>query len=135
MDKKEQVQKLLNFHEMMKSKWLLITEEDMYKRIQCLEKMKDIQAEIRSEIQETKILYDIEVWKILLELKLLTNDFWKKVHTDSTASAIAKEKTKEKLLDMNLLKLQSDLLQSKIDTIVEYINIVKLKIRKDNVAI
>lgn len=135
MDKKEQVQKLLDFHEMMKSKWLLITEEDMYKRIQCLEKMKDIQAEIRSEIQEAKILYDIEVWKILLELKLLTNDFWKKVHTDSTASAIAKEKTKEKLLDMNLLKLQSDLLQSKIDTIVEYINIVKLKIRKDNVAI
>lgn len=135
MDKKEQVQKLLDFHEMMKSKWLLITEEDMYKRIQCLEKMKDIQAEIRSEIQEAKILYDIEVWKILLELKLLTNDFWKKVHTDSTASAIAKERTKKKLLDMNLLKLQSDLLQSKIDTIVEYINIVKLKIRKDNVAI
>ena len=46
MEKQEQVQKLLDFHEMMKSKWLLITEEDMYKRIQCLEKMKDIQAEI-----------------------------------------------------------------------------------------
>lgn len=135
MDKQEQIQKLLDFHEKMKSKWLLITEEDMYKRIQCLEKMKDIQAELKSEQQEKKIRYDIKLWEILLELKLLTNEFWKKVHTDTTATAIAKKRMEQELIDMNLLKLWSDVLQSKIDTIIEYINIVKIKMRKDNVAI
>lgn len=135
LKQEERLQKLLDYHELMKAKWILLTEDDMFNRVKCWEEMKDLQAELRSEIYEQKIRLDNKKGQRMIELKLVVNEAWKKTYTDTTAEAQVRQEMEQDLIDFNVLKLKSDLLQSKIDTVVEYINIAKLKLRKDNVAI
>lgn len=135
LKQEERLQKLLDYHELMKAKWILLTEDDMFNRVKCWEAMKDLQAELRSEIYEQKIRLDNKKWQRMIELKLVVNEAWKKTYTDTTAEAQVRQEMEQDLIDFNIIKLKSDLLQSKIDTVVEYINIAKLKLKKDNVAI
>ena len=123
---------LLEKHEALKQKWLeLLTLEDLYEWLDLKEKLLAMQIEMRSEYLETKLVNDKDKWLRMIELKTMVDEIWKKVHTDTTASAVINQEFFQKDLDLIVLSNTANLLKSKSDSVVEYINLVKKKLDLD----
>ena len=100
---------LLDRYEAFKLKWLQINEQDMFDFLK-------LQDEIEDKVVELKWIKDLD---------------WKKRYTDATAKALCDNEFYEKELDLIVKKATYENLQNKAKKIVEYINIVKLSLRKD----
>jgi len=123
---------LLEKHETLKQKWLeLLTLEDLYEWLDLKEKLLAMQIEMRSEYLETKLVNDRDKWLKMIELKTEVDELWKKIHTDKTADAVINQEFFQKDLDLIVLSNTANLLKSKSDSVVEYINLVKKKLDLD----
>lgn len=125
------VDEMIAKHESFKAKWLMLNDEDMFNRVALWEAMKDKITELKSLYYEEKQENDKQKWIRLIELKSMLNEQWKKVHTDSTADATIKQEFQQRDNEISIHKLQAELLQNKADAVLEYINIVKIHIKKD----
>ena len=125
------VDEMIERHERFKLKWLQLTDEDMFNRVALWEEMKDKITELKSLYYEEKQENDKQKWIRLIELKSMLNEQWKKVHTDSTADATIKQEFQQRDNEISIHKLQAELLQNKADAVLEYINIIKIHIKKD----
>lgn len=122
---------LLDRYEAFKLKWLQINEEDMFNFLKLQDEMEDKVVELRSSYANDELVFDRDYGLRLVELKGIKDAEWKKKYTDATAKAICDNEFFEKELDLIVKKATYENLQNKAKKIVEYINIVKLALRKD----
>ena len=122
---------LLDRYEAFKLKWLQINEQDMFDFLKLQDEMEDKVVELRSSYAEDELLFDRDYWLRLVELKWIKDLDWKKRYTDATAKALCDNEFYKKELDLIVKKATYENLQNKAKKIVEYINIVKLSLRKD----
>lgn len=122
---------LLDKYEAFKLKGLQLNEQDMFDWLDLQDKMEDKVVELRSKYAEDELLFDRDYWLRLVELKWIKDLDWKKRYTDATAKALCDNEFYEKELDLVVKKATYENLQNKARKIVEYINIVKIALRKD----
>ena len=122
---------LLERHEILKLKWLQLWEQDLFNWVMLWEEMADCITELRSSYQEQKQSNDKEKGKRMIELKLELDEQGKKKYTESTAEAVIRQEFFQQDLDLSALKIKTELLQNKTGVINEYINIVKMHLKKD----
>ena len=125
------IDKLLKKHESLKWKWLLLWEQDLFNRVVLREEMADEITMLRSSYQEQKQQNDTKKGQRMIELKAELDENWKKKHTESTAEAVIRQEFYSQDLELAVLKTKSELLQNRTAVINEYINIVKMHLKKD----
>jgi hypothetical protein len=87
--------------------------------------------ELMSLYEEEKAENDVLKWERLIELKWQLDGNWKKIHTDSTADAHIKKEFKQRDNEISISKLQAKQLFAKSSKVEQYINIVKIRMKKD----
>lgn len=122
---------LLERHEILKLKWLQLWEQDLFNWVMLWEEMSDCITELRSSYQEQKQSNDKEKGQRMIELKLELDEQGKKKYTESTAEAVIRQEFFQQDLDLSVLKTKIELLQNRTAVINEYINIVKMHLKKD----
>ena len=131
MTKQMNVQEIIDKYESFKLKWFQMTEQDLFDRLQLQDTIQDKVIEMKSEYLEKKLEFDRDYWLRLVELKELKDEFWKKRYTDTTAKAIADKEFFDKEIGLITQKAVYENLMNKANNIVEYINIIKIAIKKD----
>lgn len=127
----EKIQSLIDRHEILKLKGLQLGEQDLFDRVALREEMADCITELRSQYQEQKQQNEVEKGKRMIKLKAELDDNSKKKYTESTAEAVIRQEFMQKDMALSVLKTQTELLQNKTWVINEYINIVKMHLKKD----
>lgn len=122
---------LLDRYEAFKLKWLQINEADMFEFLKLQDEIEDKVVELKSSYANDELIFDRDYWLRLVELKWIKDSEGKKRYTDATAKAICDNEFFEKELDLIVKKATYENLQNKAKKIVDYINIVKLAVRKD----
>ena len=122
---------LLQRHEILKLKWLQLWEQDLFNWVMLWEEMADCITELRSSYQEQKQSNDTKKGQRMIELKLELDEQGKKKYTESTAEAVIRQEFFQQDLDLATLRTKTELLQNKTGVINEYINIVKMHLKKD----
>lgn len=122
---------LLDRYEAFKQKWLQLNEQDMLEFLKLQDEMEDKVIELKSKYVEDELEFDRDYWLRLIELKAKKWDDGKKVYTDATAKAMCDDEFYERELGLTIIKATYENLQNKAKKIVEYINVIKLALRKD----
>ena len=122
---------LLDRYEAFKLKWLQINEQDMFNFLKLQDEIDDKVIELKSRYAEEQIIYDRDYWLRLVDLKAMKDLDWKKRYTDATAKAICDNEFFQRELDLTVMKCTYENLINKSKKIVEYINVVKIALRKD----
>ena len=125
------IQELLDKYEWFKKKWLKLGEQDMFDRLELKDVIEDKIIELKSKYLEEKTEFDRDYWLRLIQLKDIKWADWKKRYTDTTAKAICDNEFYKRELELITIKASYELLINKADNIVEYVNVVKLSLRKD----
>lgn len=125
------IDSLLQRHEVLKLKGLQLGEQDLFDRVALWEEMADSITELRSQYQEQKQANEVEKGKRMIELKAELDENWKKKYTESTAEAVIRQEFYQQDLDLSVLKTKIELLQNRTTVIGEYVNIVKMHLKKD----
>ena len=125
------IDSLLQRHEVLKLKGLQLGEQDLFDRVALWEEMADSITELRSQYQEQKQANEVEKGKRMIELKAELDENGKKKYTESTAEAVIRQEFYQQDLDLSVLKTKIELLQNRTTVISEYVNIVKMHIKKD----
>ena len=125
------IDSLLQRHEVLKLKGLQLGEQDLFDRISLREEMADCITELKSQYQEQKQANEVEKGKRMIELKAELDENWKKKYTESTAEAVIRQEFYQQDLDLSVLKTKIELLQNRTTVIGEYVNIVKMHLKKD----
>lgn len=126
-----EIQEMLDKYEAFKLKWLQLNEQDMFDWLDLQDRMEDKVVELRSSYAEEELIFDRDYWLRLVELKWIKDLDWKKRYTVDEAKAICDNEFYERELDLIVKKASYENLINKSKKIVEYINIVKLALRKD----
>lgn len=125
------VKEIIDKYESFKKKWLKLNEQDMFDRLELQDLIEDKVIELKSRYLEEKLIFDRDYWLRLLELKDQKDADWKKRYTDSTAKAYCDNEFYEAELELITSKATYEMLQNKANNIIEYINVIKLALRKD----
>ena len=121
---------LFDRHESFKNKWFKLDEQDLFDWLQLYEEMLDAKTEAKSEYIEEKQKLDVDKWIRRIVLKGLTDENGKKLNTEWSCDAIIIQEYQAKDQLLSSLKLKSELLDNKTGVIVEYINIIKMVLKK-----
>ena len=119
------IEQMLKIHEDFKSKGLSISEEDMLDRLNLREDMITEASNLKTKNIEEKMTLDKDKAKRILELKAFKDENWKWL-TEKTIEGNLKVDFFDRELEIVSQKATADLLQSKAETIIEYINVIKL---------
>lgn len=119
------IETMLKCHEEFKEKKLSISEEDMLDRLNLREDMLTESSNIKSKVIEGKIEMDKEKAKRILELKNVTDDKGKGL-TEKAIDGNIKQEFADKELEIATQKAVAELLVDKADSIIEYINVIKI---------
>lgn len=119
------IDQMLKIHEDFKSKGLSISEEDMLDRLNLREDMITEASNLKAKNIEEKMTLDKDKAKRILELKAFKDENWKGL-TEKTIEGNLKVDFFDRELEIVSQKATADLLQSKAETIIEYINVIKL---------
>lgn len=119
------IEQMLKIHEDFKSKGLSISEEDMLDRLNLREDMITEASNLKAKNIEEKMTLDKDKAKRILELKSFKDENWKGL-TEKTIEGNLKVDFFDRELEIVSQKATADLLQSKAETIIEYINVIKL---------
>ena len=127
----KEVEAMIQKHEEFKMKWLRLNEQDLFDWVALWEEMECKAIELKSLFEEEKAENDVKKWERLIELKLMLDWNGKKIHTDSTADAHIKKEFKQRESEISIHKLQANQLLAKATKVENYINIVKIRMKKD----
>ena len=122
------IEQMLKIHEDFKSKGLSISEEDMLDWLHLREDMITEASNLKSKNIEAKMILDKDKAKKVLELKTVKDGSWKGL-TETSIDWNIKIDFFDREVEITVQKAMADLLQSKADTIIEYINVIKLNKR------
>lgn len=130
-DKQMKIQEIIDKYEAFKEKGLKINEEDMFERLKLQDTIQDQVIEFKSEYLEEKLVFDRDYWLKLIELKELKDKDWKKVYTDTTAKAFVDNEFFQRELELITKKATYEMLTNKANSITEYVNVIKIAMKKD----
>ena len=119
------IDQMLKIHEDFKSKGLSISEEDMLDRLNLREDMITEASNLKAKNIETKMILDKDKAKRTLELKSVVDEKGKWL-TEKAIEWNLKIEFFDREIEIVAQKATADLLQSKADTIIEYVNVIKL---------
>lgn len=125
------IQEILEKYESFKKKWLKLNENELFEWIQLQDIIQDKAVEMKSKYLEEKLTFDRDYWLKLIEVKDMKDESWKKIFTDSTAKAFCDNEFFNRELTLITTKATYELLINKANNIVEYVNIVKIAMKKD----
>lgn len=125
------IQEIIDKYESFKKKWLKLNEQDMFERLELQDVIQDKVIEIKSKYLEDKLVFDRDYWLRLIELKDMKDDAWKKIFTDATAKAMCDKEFFDRELLLITAKATYEMLLNKANNVVEYVNVIKLSMRKD----
>lgn len=128
---KMNIQEILDKYESFKKKWLQLNEQDMFDRLELQDVIQDQVIEFKSKYLEDKLEFDRDYWLRIIELKDMKDKDWKKVFTDTTAKAMCDNEFYSRELALIQAKATYEMLMNKASNIIEYINIIKLAVKKD----
>ena len=128
---KMNVQEIIDKYESFKLKWLKLNEQDMFDRLELQDVIQDKVIEFKSEYLEEKLKFDRDYWLKLIELKDQKDKDWKKIFTDATAKAMCDNEFYERERSLITAKETYEMLYNKASNIIEYINVIKLAMKKD----
>lgn len=128
--KMEEIQKLIEQHEVFKLKGLEMWEDDMFKRIELKEKMRIKAIELKSQILEMKSEIDKDEKLRFLDLKNWVDETWKKITEKTIDSQITLE-FKDRRAELNALSKYRELLYEYAENVIEYVNVIKLSRKND----
>ncbi len=128
---KMNIQEIIDKYESFKKKWLKLNEQDMFDWLELQDVIEDKVIEIKSKYLEDKLVFDRDYWLRLVELKDKKDADWKKIFTDTTAKAYADNEFFERELALITAKATYENLMNKANNVVEYINVIKLSMKKD----
>ena len=131
MTEQMKIQEIIDKYESFKKKWLKLNEQDMFDRLELQDTIQDQVIEFKSEYLEEKLEFDRDYWLRLIELKEIKDADWKKKYTDTTAKAVVDDEFFQRELDLITKKATYEMLMNKANNIVEYINVIKLSMKKD----
>lgn len=129
--KKMEIKEMLEKYEAFKNKGLALNEQDMLDWLHLQDTMEDKIIELKSKYLEEKIIFDRDTWLKLIEFKELKGEDWKKIYTEATAKAKIDDEFMEKEIELISIKATYENLMNKASKIIEYINIIKLALKKD----
>lgn len=122
---------LLDRYEAFKLKWLQINEQDMFDFLKLQDEIDDKVIELKSQYLEEDLTFKRDYGIKLNEIKSQKDFEGKKMFTDTMAKWICDAEFFERELDLIVIKCTYENLANKSKKIVEYINVVKLALRKD----
>lgn len=122
---------LLDRYEAFKLKWLQINEQDMFDFLKLQDEIDDKVIELKSRYLEEDLTFKRDYWLKLNEIKQQKDYEWKKMFTDTMAKGICDSQFFDRELELIVIKCTYENLANKSKKIVEYINVVKLALRKD----
>lgn len=125
------ITKLLDRYEAFKLKWLQINEQDMFDFLKLQDEIDDKIIELKSKYMEEDLTFKRDYGIKLNEIKSQKDFEWKKMFTDAMAKWICDAEFFDRELDLIVIKCTYENLTNKSKKIVEYINVVKLALRKD----
>ena len=125
------VQEIIDKYESFKLKWLKLNEQDMFERLELQDVIQDKVIEMKSKYLEDKLIFDRDYWLRLIELKDKKDKDWKKIFTDTTAKAFVDNEFFDRELALIAAKATYENLMNKANNVVEYINVIKLALKKD----
>lgn len=128
---KMNIQEIIDKYESFKKKWLKLNEQDMFDWLELQDTIQDKVIEFKSEYLEEKLIFDRDYWLRLVELKDIKDADWKKKYTDTTAKAVVDDEFFQRELDLITKKATYEMLMNKANNVVEYINVIKLSMKKD----
>lgn len=127
----EVINQMIMKHESFKKKWFLLTDSDLFDWLALSEDMECKAIELMSLYEEEKSENDVLKWERMIELKSQLDENWKKKHTDSTADAHIRKEFQQRDNEISISKLQAKELYAKSSKVEQYINIVKIHMKKD----
>lgn len=119
------IETMMACNEDFKKKGLLLSEEDLFDRLRLRDDMITESQNLKCKYIEGKLTADKDKAKRTLELKSITDDKGKGL-TEKAIEGNIKQEFFDKDLELLTIKATADLLQDKADSIIEYINVVKL---------
>ena len=119
------IQALLDKHEAFKLKWLQLSDDDLFQWIWLQDTMITEVSNMKSEYLENKLKIEKDKSIRTLEMKADIDEKWK-APTDKWIEAVLKQEFFERDLNQNVLKTSYELLSQKLQTITEFVNIVKM---------
>ena len=124
------IQDMLDKYEWFKLKWLKLNEQDMFDWLALQDDMEYKAIELKSKYAEDELTYKRDYWLRLVELK--QEKVWgRKKYTVDEAKWICDDEFYDLELQMIVEKATRENLQNKAKKVVEYINVVKLALRKE----
>lgn len=124
------IQEMLDKYEWFKLKGLKLNEQDMFDWLALQDDMEYKAIELKSKYAEDELTYKRDYWLRLVELK--QEKVWgRKKYTVDEAKWICDDEFYDLELQMIVEKATRENLQNKAKKVVEYINVVKLALRKE----
>ena len=127
----EVINQMIQKHEWYKKKWFQLTDSDLFDWLALSEDMECKAIELMSLYEEEKSENDVLKWERMIELKSQLDWNGKKKHTDSTADAHIRKEFQQRDNEISISKLQAKELYAKSSKVEQYINIVKIHMKKD----
>ena len=124
------IETMLNINEEFKKKGLLLSSEDLFDRLRLRDDMKTESWKIRQEYILEKLEMDKKKAMRTIELKAITDDKWKGL-TEKAIDGNIKQEFYDEEISLNAKKATYELLYERAESIIDFINVVKLNLKSD----
>lgn len=124
------IETMLNINEEFKKKGLLLSSEDLFDRLRLRDDMKTESGKIRQEYILEKLEMDKEKAKRVIELKTVTDERWKGL-TEKSIEWNIRQEFFDQEISLNAKKATYELLYERAESIIDFINVVKLNLKSE----
>jgi len=124
------IETMMACNEEFKKKGLLLSKEDLFDRLRLRDDMKTESWKIRQEYILEKLEMDKKKAMRTIELKAVTDDKWKGL-TEKAIDGNIKQEFYDEEISLNAKKATYELLYERAESIIDFINVVKLNLKSD----
>ena len=124
------IETMMACNEEFKKKGLLLSSEDLFDRLRLRDDMKTESWKIRQEYILEKLEMDKKKAMRTIELKAVTDDKWKGL-TEKAIDGNIKQEFYDEEISLNAKKATYELLYERAESIIDFINVVKLNLKSD----
>lgn len=124
------IETMLNINEEFKKKGLLLSSEDLFDWLRLRDDMKTESGKIRQEYILEKLEMDKKKAMRTIELKAVTDDKGKGL-TEKAIDGNIKQEFYDEEISLNAKKATYELLYERAESIIDFINVVKLNLKSD----
>jgi hypothetical protein len=124
------IDQMLKINEEFKKKGLLLSSEDLFDRLRLRDDMKTECWKIRQEYILEKLEMDKKKATRTIELKAVVDDKWKWL-TEKAIDGNIKQEFYDEEISLSAKKATYELLYERAESIIDFINVVKLNLKSD----